>query len=111
MGGGGEIRTKVRGELPTAGVASKNCANSPKCPNGLGNVIIILKQSHGNLGIVPKTRQSLVTRRSVAFFSDGCVCIFVKYLQDGFTKIQTHAMNYATMRCFFFRMDAFVSER
>ncbi len=26
------------------------------------------------------------------FVSDGCVCIFVKYLQDGFTKIQTHAM-------------------
>jgi hypothetical protein len=24
--------------------------------------------------------------------SDWCVCILVKYLQDGFTKIQTHAM-------------------
>jgi hypothetical protein len=36
--------------------------------------------------------ESLVTRRCVAFFLDGCVCIFVKYLQDGFTKIQTHAM-------------------
>jgi hypothetical protein len=26
------------------------------------------------------------------FLSDGCVCIEVKYLQDGFTIIQTHAM-------------------
>jgi hypothetical protein len=34
-------------------------------------------------------------------FSDGCVCIEVTYLQDGFTKIQTHEM---TRRCvaFFF---------
>ncbi len=32
----------------------------------------------------------------VAFYSDSCVCIFVKCLQDGFTKIQTHAM---TRRC------------
>ncbi len=29
-------------------------------------------------------------------FSDWCVCIGVNYLQDGFTKIQTHAM---TWRC------------
>ncbi len=36
--------------------------------------------------------ESQVTRRCVAFFSDGCVCIEVKYLQDGFTIIQTHAM-------------------
>jgi hypothetical protein len=28
------------------------------------------------------------------FFSKPCVCIFVKYLQDGFTKIQTHAMTW-----------------
>ncbi len=30
------------------------------------------------------------------FFSDWCVWFFVKYLQDGFTKIQTHTM---TRRC------------
>jgi hypothetical protein len=26
------------------------------------------------------------------FFLDGCVCIGVNYWQDGFTKIQLHAM-------------------
>jgi hypothetical protein len=36
--------------------------------------------------------ESPVTRLCVALFSDGCVCILVKYLQDGFTIIQTHAM-------------------
>jgi hypothetical protein len=30
------------------------------------------------------------------FWSERCVCILVNYLQDGFTKIQTHAM---TRRC------------
>ncbi len=29
---------------------------------------------------------------ALLFFLDGCVCIGVKYLQDGFTKLQTHAM-------------------
>ncbi len=37
-----------------------------------------------------------MTWRCVAFFSKQCVCIFVKYLQDGFIIIQTHAM---TWRC------------
>ncbi len=47
-----------------------------------------------------------MTLRCAVLFSDWCVCIFfVKYLQDGFTKIQTHAM---TRRCFY-RMGAFVS--
>ncbi len=32
-------------------------------------------------------------------FSDWCVCIFVKQLQDGLTK--THARNYMPMRCLF----------
>ncbi len=35
-----------------------------------------------------------MTRRCVAFFSDWCVCFFVKYWQDGFTKIQTPAMTW-----------------
>ncbi len=41
------------------------------------------------------------------FFVDWCVCIGVKYLQDGFTTIQTHAM---TRRCvaLFLWIDAFV---
>ncbi len=54
----------------------------------------------------------LWTWRCVALFSKQCVCIFVQYLQDGFTKIQTHAMTrrcvaflpdgcVMTMRCFF----------
>ncbi len=29
---------------------------------------------------------------ALLFLLDGCVCIEVKYLQDGFTKLQTHAM-------------------
>ena len=33
---------------------------------------------------------------ALLFCSDGCACIFVKYLQDGFTIIQTHEM---TRRC------------
>ncbi len=32
------------------------------------------------------------TNACVALFSDWCVFIEVKYLQDGFTKIQTHAL-------------------
>ncbi len=36
------------------------------------------------------------------------VCIFVKYLQDGFTKLQTHAMTWLRCVAFFFWMDAFV---
>ncbi len=39
-------------------------------------------------------RDDMTTMR--CFFLDGCVCILVKYLQDGCTKIQTHAM---TWRC------------
>ncbi len=41
------------------------------------------------------------------FVSDWCVCILVNYLQDVFTKMQTHA---TTRRCVvFFRIGAFVS--
>ncbi len=43
-----------------------------------------------------KIQTYAMTRRCVAFFVDWCVCIGVKYLQDGFTKIQTHAV---TRRC------------
>jgi hypothetical protein len=39
-----------------------------------------------------------------AFFLDGCVCIEVKYWQDVFTPIQTHAM---TWRCVAFVLDGF----
>ncbi len=42
------------------------------------------------------------------FVSDWCVCFLVKYLPDGFTKIQTHAMT--RRRCVaLFRIGAFVS--
>jgi hypothetical protein len=34
-------------------------------------------------------------RDALLFFLHGCVCIGVKYLQDGFTKLQTHAMSRA----------------
>ncbi len=46
-----------------------------------------------------RTRWHPLTMRCFCFwmrcflFQDGCVCIFVKYLQDGFTKIQMHAMS------------------
>ncbi len=42
---------------------------------------------------------------------DGCVCIGVKYLQDGFTKLQTHAMTWRVIdddALLFFWMVAFV---
>ncbi len=38
--------------------------------------------------------------------SERCVCIFVVYLQDGFTTIQTHAMTWRCVACC--RFDAFV---
>jgi hypothetical protein len=49
---------------------------------------------------VYKIQTHAMTWRCVAY-SDWCVCFFVTYLQDGFTKIQTHAL-----RCF--RIGAFV---
>ncbi len=41
-------------------------------------------------------------------FSDGCVCIEVKYLQDGFTIIQTHAMTSSDDALLFFFSDGCV---
>ncbi len=49
---------------------------------------------------------AMTWRRCVAFFLDGCVCIEVKYLQDGFTNLQTHAMTWRRCVAFFFWMDA-----
>jgi hypothetical protein len=49
----------------------------------------LAKKRHQKSGIPCSARDDMTMRW---FFSDGCVCIGVKYLQDGFTIIQTHAM-------------------
>ncbi len=44
---------------------------------------------------------------ALLFLSDWCVCIEVKYSQDGFTQ-NTNARDDMTMRCLLFRIGAFV---
>ncbi len=51
-------------------------------------------------------RDDMTTMRCF-FLLDGCVCIGVKYLQDGFTKLQTHAMTWRR-RCVAFLLDGCV---
>jgi hypothetical protein len=68
--------------------------------------LVSLSRGFWNRAIIRRNLWAPMTRRCVAF-SDWCVCIEVKYLQDGFTPIQTHAM---TWRCVaYFRIGAFVS--
>ncbi len=70
--------TRLQRVKPSATSISSIVGNSPQnldeSPTGLGNVVLILMQSPGNLGIVPKTRQSLVQdSRKVSWTSETLV--------------------------------------
>jgi hypothetical protein len=55
------------------------------------------RQATGWCGGVSSTALATMTMMC-CFFSDWCVCIGVKYLQDGFTPIQTHAMTFTKIQ-------------